>query len=87
MYYSYTEVVIIMSFVKKLWYIPGFALAVVNVLLLLFISLLKYFGKGVVFVNNIVSDAGDWVFEKAGRRDRFMSVSEATAYYREKFRR
>lgn len=87
MYYTYTEVVIIMSFFKKLWYIPGWVLAVVNLLFLLIINVMKVVGKGLVYVNNKVSDAGDWVFRKSGRKNQFESVAEAMAEYRSKLGR
>lgn len=76
-----------MTLFNKLWYIPGWILAIINILLLFVINVFKYVGKGLVFVNNNVSDAGDWVFKKSGRKNKFESVAEAMAEYRGKFGR
>lgn len=56
------------SLLRYLWYVPLSLCFVLNMTLLLIIEVLKWTGKGVVYVNNQVSEAGDELHAKATNR-------------------
>lgn len=62
---------------RKLFFIPLLPVFIINMILLGIIKVLNVIGKSVVYANNKVSDAGDWLYEQAtGERSSLESFDD-----------